>query len=140
MGKNENFVQLYRDHMPELRWLMKKSGTASVMFNFILEQMDEYNALVCSQKVFMEQFNISKDTVRRCIKLLKDEGFLDILKSGTNNVYVVNQEIAWTTDENKKTFCKFGGNIILRKSENINYNKRNSYDRLKALKEREEIK
>jgi len=24
MEKNQNFVQMYRDHMPELRWLMKK--------------------------------------------------------------------------------------------------------------------
>ena len=36
MEKNKNFVQMYRDHMPELRWLMKKSGIASGILNFIM--------------------------------------------------------------------------------------------------------
>lgn len=42
--KNHNFVMMYCDHMPEVRWLMKKSGIASSILNFIMGHMDN-NAL-----------------------------------------------------------------------------------------------
>ena len=80
--KNSNFVMIYREHIPEIRWLMKKSRYASNIFNFILEHMDYNNALMCSYQVFMDYFEISKDTVRLAIKILKENGFIDILKSG----------------------------------------------------------
>ena len=105
--KNSNFVMIYREHMPEIRWLMKKSRYASNIFNFILEHMDYNNALMCSYQVFMDYFEISKDTVRLAIKILKENGFIDILKSGTNNVYIVNQEIAWTSWDNQKNIVSF---------------------------------
>lgn len=100
--KNSNFVMMYREHMPEIRWLMKKSKYASSIFNFILEHMDYNNALMCSYQVFMDYFEISKPTVTRAIKLLKDNGFIDVLKSGTSNVYIVNQEVAWSSWDNQK--------------------------------------
>ena len=93
--------------MPELRWLMKKSGIASSILNFIMEHMDYHNALCCSYAVFMDYFEVSKPTVSRAIKLLKDNGFIDVLKSGTSNVYIVNHEVAWTSYGEDKKMCKF---------------------------------
>lgn len=138
--KNSNFVMMYREHMPEMRWLMKKSGIASGILNFIMEHMDYQNALMCSYQVFMDYFEVSADTVRRAIKLLRDNGFIDILKSGTSNVYIVNSEIAWASWENQKKYCKFQGNILISATENKDYDYRRQFERLKALKERENIK
>lgn len=138
--RNKNFVMMYRDHMPELRWLMKKSGIASGILNFIMEHMDNKNALCCSYQVFIDYFDISKDTVRRSIKLLKDNGFIDVLKSGTSNVYIVNEEIAWTSWENQKKYCKFQGNILISATENKDYYYRSQFDKFKELRERENIK
>ncbi|NFE13777.1 replication protein [Clostridium botulinum] len=138
--KNSNFVMIYRDHMPEMRWLMKKSGIASGILNFIIEHMDSKNALMCSQQVFIDYFEISRPTVARAIKLLYDNGFIDILKSGTSNVYIVNKEVAWTSWNNQKEYCQFNGNILISKAENKDYFYRNQYDRFKELREREGIK
>lgn len=138
--RNKNFVMMYRDHMPELRWLMKKSGIASSILNFIMEHMDNKNALCCSYQVFIDYFDISKDTVRRSIKLLKDNGFIDVLKSGTSNVYIVNDEVAWTSWENQKKYCKFQGNILISATENKDYYYRSQFDKFKELRERENIK
>ena len=131
---------MYREYMPELRWLMKKSGLASSILNFIMEHMDNKNALMCSYKIFTDYFDVSNDTVRRCIKLLADNGFIDILKSGTSNVYIVNQEIAWNSWENQKKYCKFSGNILISATENKDYEYRSQFDRFKQLREREGIK
>lgn len=138
--KNSNFVMMYREHMPEIRWLMKKSRYASNIFNFILEHMDYNNALMCSYQVFMDYFEISKPTVTRAIKLLKDNGFIDVLKSGTSNVYIVNQEIAWSSWDNQKKYCKFNGNVLISATENKDYDYRKQFDKFKTLRERENIK
>ena len=133
--KNKNFVMLYRDHMPEIRWLTKRSGIATSILMFILEHMDYRNALVCSYKVFIEYFEVSSDTVRRSIRLLQYNGFIDILKSGSNNVYVINPEIAWCSWDNQKQYCQFDGKVLISRAENKDYNYRNQFDRLKVLKE-----
>ena len=138
--RNSNFVMMYREHMPEMRWLTNKSGKASNILNFIMEHMDNRNALMCSYQVFMDYFDISSDTVRRCINLLKENGFIDILKSGTSNVYIVNQDIAWCSWDNQKQYCKFNGNILISATENKDYEYRNQFDKLKSLRERENIK
>ena len=138
--KNSNFIMMYREHMTEIRWLINKSGKAANILNFILEHMDYNNALMCSYQVFMDYFEISHSTVVRAIKLLKENGFIDVLKSGTSNVYIVNQEIAWTSWDNKKKYCKFNGNILISAKENKDYQYRKQFDRLKTLRERENLK
>lgn len=139
-NKNRNFIQMYRNHMPELRWLMKESGIASSILNFIMEHMDYENALCCSYQVFMDYFDISKATVARAIKLLKENGFIDVLKSGTSNVYIVNYEIAWSSYDNQKQYCQFKGNIIVSRKENKDYYYRNQFEKFKELRKRENIK
>lgn len=138
--KNSNFVMMYRDHMPELRWLMAKSGIAASILNFIMEHMDYQNALCCSYAVFMDYFSVSKPTIARSMKILRDNGFIDILKSGTSNVYIVNQDVAWTSWENQKEYCQFDGRILISKTENKDYFYRSQFERFKTLRERENIK
>ena len=138
--KNKNFVMLFRDNMPEMRWLMKKNANASLILNFIIEHMDRYNALICSYKVFQEYFGISSETVRRSIKLLKDNGFIDILKSGSNNVYIINHEVSWSSWENNKKYCKFEGRVLISHSENTTFNPTAQFEKFKTLRIRENIK
>lgn len=140
LKKNHNFVMMYREHMPEIRWLMKKSGIASSILNFIMEHMDSKNALLCSHTVLEDYFEVSSSTIKRAIKLLYDNGFLDIIKSGTSNVYIVNEEIAWTSWENQKAFCKFEGNMLISQTENKDYFYRSQFERFKELRVRENIK
>lgn len=138
--RNNNFVMMYREHMPELRWLMKTSGIASSILNFIMEHMDNMNALICSYTVFEDYFEISSSTVKRAIKLLKDSGFIDILKSGTSNVYIVNNNVAWSSWQNQKKYCKFEGKVLVSATENKDYEYRSQFDKFKTLRERENIK
>lgn len=138
--KNRNFVQLYRDNMPELRWLMAKSGIASSLLFFILEHMDTKNALACSYGVFEDYFEVSRTTIYRAIKLLDENGFIDVLKMGSSNVYVVNTDVAWSSWENQKQYAQFEGKMLVSRKENKDYQYRSQFDRFKALRERENIK
>ncbi|PEI90815.1 replication protein [Bacillus pseudomycoides] len=138
--KNFNFIQLYRENMPELRWLMTNQPFASSLLFFILEHMDNRNALACSYAVFEDYFKKSRSTVYRAIKLLEENGFLDVLKMGNSNVYIVNENLAWTDKNTSKKFAKYDGKILVSKKENKDYQYRSQFDRFKALREREGIK
>lgn len=134
--KNGNFVQFYRDNMKAVSKLAGDNQTAFQLFMFICEHMDGYNALMASYQVFIDYTGKSKDTIRKAIKHLYDGGFVDILKSGTSNVYIINQDVAWTSYGNQKKYCKFNGNILISESENKDYYYRHHSTKVKALEER----
>lgn len=138
--KNHNFIQIYTNNMPELRWLMAKQPFASSLLFFILEHMDTKNALACSYSIFEDYFDKSRMTIYRAIKILEENGFIDVLKMGTSNVYVVNEEIAWKSYNTNKQYSKYDGNILVSKKENKDYEFRSQFERFKALRERENLK
>lgn len=138
--KNYNFIQLYRDHIPEMRWLMTNHQFASSILFFILEHMDNRNALACSYLVFEDYFGKHKTTIYRNLKILEENGFIDILKMGNSNVYVVNEDLAWSDSNDKKKFAKYDGKILVSKKENKDYKYQNQFDKFKALRERENLK
>lgn len=138
--KNTNFVQLYRESMPEMRWLMTNHAFPSSLLFFILEHMDNQNALACSYSVFEDYFGKSRMTIYRAIKLLQENGFIDVLKMGTSNVYLVNADLAWTNSHSKKKYAQYDGKILVSKKENKDYEYRKQFDRFKSLRERENLK
>ena len=113
---------------------------ASSLLFFILEHMDNRNALACSYSVFEDYFGKHKTTIYRNLKILQDNGFLDILKMGTSNVYIVNADLAWTDKNNAKKYTKYDGKILVSKKENKDYEYRNQFERFKALRDRENLK
>lgn|SRR5690625_344424 len=139
-AKNHNFIQLYKDNMPELRWLSMNHAFAHGLLFFILEHMDNRNALACSYAVFEDYFGKSRSTIYRGVKTLEENGFLDVLKMGTSNVYIVNENLAWSDKNTHKKYTKYDGKILVSKKENKDYQYRNRFDKLKALRERENIK
>lgn len=138
--KNEDFVQLYKKNMPEVRWLAKKNGLAVSVMLFFMEYMDKKNALACSYDVLEEYFECSRMTLYRAIKLLEENGFIGILKSGNSNVYVVNNEIAWSSWNNKKKYAKFEGTILVSHKENKDFNMKRQAERFSTIRNRESIK
>lgn len=139
-AKNHNFIQVYRDHMPELRWLMNNHAFATSILFFLLEHMDNRNALACPYAVFEDYFGKHKSTIYRNVRILEENGFVDVLKMGTSNLYVVNEDLAWTDKNTSKKFAKYDGKILVSKKENKDYEYRNQFDRLKSLRQRENLK
>lgn len=109
----DNFVQVNKDAYKAEDWLMAKSPIAYRIFKFLINNMDSYNAVICSHQVFQDTFLISKPTVTRAVKLLKDKKYIDVYKSGTSNVYAINKNIVWNSWGTNYEYAKFGANIIL---------------------------
>lgn len=113
----DNFVQVNKDYYKAEDWLMAKSPIAYRIFKFLINGMDDYNAVICSYKVLQETFDISQVTVARAIKILKDKKYIEVYKTGTSNIYAVNKNIAWNSWGTNFQYAKFGANIILSESE-----------------------
>jgi len=109
----DNFVHVNKDAYKAEDWLMSKSPIAYRIFKFLINNMDSYNAVICSYKVIHETFGISQDTIRRAIKLLKDKKYIEVYKSGTSNVYAINKQIVWNSWGTNFKHAKFGANIVL---------------------------
>lgn len=140
LKKNRNFVQLYRNNMPEIRWLITKNGLAANILFFLMEYMDNKNAIGCSYIVLEEHFGVSRMTLYRAIKVLEDNGFVGVLKSGNSNVYILNHEVAWSSWENQKKYAKIDSMILVSHKENKDYDYKYQVERFKTLRKREKIK
>ncbi len=111
------FYQVNKNHSDELIWLVKENRSAYCILLFLTNHMDKYNAVMCSYTVLQEALGVSPATIRRAIKLLKENGYIHIYKSGTSNVYVLNPDLVWNSWGNNKQYCQFPVNVILSKSE-----------------------
>lgn len=112
-----DFAQLNRKNIAHMIAACNADKQALRLLLFMIEKMDKYNALICSYKVFEEQLNISKATITRAIKYLKDNGFLHIKKTGTTNVYILNDDLVWTNTGDKHQYCQFPANVVLSAAE-----------------------
>jgi len=120
--------------MPEMRWLIQRNPKAACLLYFIMEHMHSNNTLALSYQYLEEYFGWSKRSLIRYISLLKENGFIHSLKMGTANMYMVNDEIAWTSYANQKQFAKYEGNILISVKENADYFHKKNFDKTKIMK------
>ena len=91
---NSNFVQLSRGYLQQMRKLARKSPIAHEILYYLVEHMGRTtNAVVCSYTTLCEVTGVSRPTVGRAIKLLKEDNWIDTVKIGNANAYCVNEGI-----------------------------------------------
>jgi len=118
--KNSPFgrwTQYNNEHTKEMMWLALKHPKAHAVLLFLVDQMDSYNAVMCSNKVLQEVLSVSRQTISVSIKILKTHGFIAVLKSGASNVYAINDSVYWKSWGNNKQYSKFPANVVLAFSE-----------------------
>lgn len=129
----KEFIQVNKEAYKLEDKLMSESPIAYRIFRFLVNNMDGYNAVVCSQTVLQEKFDIGRTTVFRAIKLLKEKKILDVYKSGTTNVYSINKNIVWNSWGSNFKYAKFGANIIISETEQ----EESVRSKIKAVKHKE---
>lgn len=111
------WTQFNLEKTKELMWLAIKYPKAHAILYFLVDQMDHYNAVMCSSRVLEEVLGIGRATVSRSIKVLKEHGFIAIMKSGTSNVYTINDRVYWKSFGYNLKLSKFPANVVLSISE-----------------------
>lgn len=114
---NDKFVQLYVDKLDLIIEMTGENPTAVKVFVWLLQHMDRRNALVVSQEALAEAMNLHRTTIFRCINYLREKKAVDIVKSGSTNIYGVNAQIAWKSDANGKKYALFDAAVYIADSE-----------------------
>ena len=97
--------------------LMKESPLAYRIWRFLANNMDSYNAVIVSQEVLTEIFEVSRSTIYRAVKILDEGNYIKIYKSGTSNVYALNDDMVWNSWGTNKKYSKFNANVIISENE-----------------------
>lgn len=115
---NFNFVQLSRSYLHQMRKLARKSPIAHEILYYLVEHMGRTtNAVVCSYTTLCEVTGVSRPTVGRAIKLLKDDNWIDTIKIGNSSAYCVNERAFWQAGRNQRKYAIFSATVIASASE-----------------------
>lgn len=116
--KNDDFVQVYRRFIKNISDLSIQNSTALTVLLFLIKHMDGTNALSVSSQVLADTLGVSRQTISKSVNYLRSNGWLEIFKNGSANVYVVNPEVVWTSYADQKAYCKMQGSLLLSADEN----------------------
>lgn len=117
--KNIDFVQIYSDTFKNFGDLTKKSPiSAQILFFFIQNMAVQNNALSVSLTALSEILGYSKPTLIKAIKVLESDKYIEVIKQGTSNIYVVNEKVAWRRARNQRQYAIFSATVIATSTEN----------------------
>lgn len=116
--KNQNFVQVKKGNLKEIRRLIDQSAVAAKLLFLIAEKMNKQNALMVSFNTLAEITGLSRSTLSLAVKLLKKEQWLQVIKVGTANAYIINSSVFWQDSADKKfRHGQFAATIIASQNE-----------------------
>ena len=118
-SKNTNeFVQVTRGYIADMRHLATKSALAHSVLWVLVERMNKTNAVVISQTALSEILGSPRGSISRAISTLKDNNWIQIVKIGSSNAYVVNSRVVWTA--NNRTghrYAVFNAEVVATETE-----------------------
>lgn len=115
--RNANFVQFYEDNLELLGQMSAENPTALRVLLWLIRMMDDRNAIVTSQVAISEVLSLHRNTVSNAITYLKTKKAIAVFKSGTTNVYAINEQIAWKEEAELKKYAHFSAKVYIVGSE-----------------------
>lgn len=113
----KNWIQMNEDGLKHLMILNSINPLATNILYFLMENANNYNAVIISQKTLGAIFNRTTKTVNLAIKVLKDHNFINIQKDGRGNMYFVNANLIWKSYGTNYKFAEFNAKIIFSQEE-----------------------
>ena len=100
--KNYNFVQIEKRALRLVRELYDDNPAAGKLLFILAEKMNRQNALVCSYDTMSKITGLGRTTLYKAVKYLKDHNWVEVIKVGTANAYVINSRVFWQSHADKK--------------------------------------
>jgi Fe2+ or Zn2+ uptake regulation protein len=98
--------------------LLDEYPTALKIFTWLIHSADKRNAVIVSYEMMASSLNLSVKTVYRAILHLKEKQYLTVLKSGSMNIYVLNDQLIWKDTANTKDkYSSFSAKVHVMASE-----------------------
>ena len=123
------YYMMSRAAEKNLRALQIANPSAALVFSVIRENMQiGTNAVAVSNTALCKIIGKSRATVTRAIKHLADHNYVDIVKIGTTNTYVVNEQVAFAGSPGQRK-AVFSATVMAHECE-----QEEGWDQVKKLK------
>lgn len=113
---HRDFTMLTRGYIRDIRMLSKRNPASFQVLLYLAERMTRANAVVMSAEALGDAVGYSRSTIHRAVTLLENEQWLQVLKSGNTNAYVINSRVMWR-DHSGKRFSSFFAEVIISEGE-----------------------
>jgi len=110
-NNGDRFVQLNTKILHRQSKTFKNIKDYQLM-SFFYDKMNRSNALMVSQTRLCQVLDCHRNTLREVIKRLQELRYINVVKIGVNNCYVVNEEVAWKTGRDKKGVAIFSATVV----------------------------
>lgn len=110
--KNLDFVQVQRSELRSISELGAKNNLSLKLLMIFAQTMNKQNAVMISFEALKQMTNKSRATIDRAIKILKDDQWVQVVKVGTANAYVLNSAVFWTDRGDKKYISTFNASVV----------------------------
>jgi hypothetical protein len=81
------------DKVGGIERLIEEKPTAARIFLFLSKYSNDDNVVVASSSVLETALKKTRPYLAKCVKYLKDNGYLAVINSGQTSVYILNSDI-----------------------------------------------
>lgn len=113
----KHYTQFNDDGLKSLMILNTISPLATNILYFMIENANNYNCVIISQKTLGKIFGKSVTSINLAVKILKEHNFINIKKDGRGNIYFVNANIIWKSYGTNHKFAEFNAKVIFSEEE-----------------------
>ena len=114
-NKPGQWVQTERKAHEDWANLIGRKPKAAMLLHHLVSKMGQQNAVVVSQKTLALLMGASLDTVKRALRVLEAEQWIQIVKMngpGTVAAYVVNDRVAWGQPRDQLRLSVFSAAVV----------------------------
>lgn len=95
-GNVQGWLQVEKRAHRQMAIFGAKNGTALAVLHLLTARLNRgTNAVIMSHETIAAQLGITSRTAKDATKKLEAARFVQVLKTGTSNVYVINSRVAW---------------------------------------------
>lgn len=114
-NKPGQWVQTERKAHEAWANLIGRKPRAAALLHHLVAQMGHQNAVMVSQKTLAKIMGSSLDTVKRALRDLEAERWIQVVKMngpGTVAAYVINDRVAWGQSRDQLRLSVFSANVV----------------------------
>lgn len=118
-NKTQGWLQSDKQAHTSMWQMGLKHPSALAVLHFMISKLQRgANGIVISSEALARQMDISQRTAKSATKILKDGKFVQVLKSGNSNVYIVNSKVAWQGHRGMR-YASFNAQLLVDETEQL---------------------
>lgn len=116
---SQGWVQSDKDAHKAMWKLGIKHPSALAVLHFMISKLNRgAGGIVISAPALARAMEISERTAKAAVAVLRDAKFVQILKSGNTNIYIVNSKVAWQGNRGMR-YASFNAQLVIDEEEQV---------------------